>query len=280
MRAIILAALCAAPASADTTAVLSSESRPYRDALEGMREALGSEEALTLRAAGEDSSADTVVAFGAKAAGAEHPQARTLIVALAPAYAPSGRETACTVVISVMPAPDAAVATLRRLQPNLTRLWVPWISPSFEPYMAGLVASAKASGIAVESARLGKTEELPARLRAREKEPTAILVPPDPEFVNRTTFGILKQVSRAGKTPLYAPFSSMISEGATASIGVTFHEMGRAAGLAARRAKDGLPCDATTYPERTDIRVSLSAAAEAGLPGDRAYYAAFAETEP
>lgn len=280
MRALLLAALLAGPASAETAAVLSSESKPYREALEGLREALGPDSPPTLSAIDEDAAADTVVAFGAKAALARRSGARTLIVALAPAYAPSRQEAACVVVISAMPAPEALVAALRRLQPGLPRIWVPWVSPPFESYMKNLVKAGLASGVIVEAVRLGKTEDLPSQLRAADMEMTAILVPPDPELVSRSTFDMLKQAANAQAVPIYAPFSSLVAEGATASIGVSFREMGRAAGTAARTAADGLRCGTMSYPERVEIRVSLSAALKADLKGDRAYYAGFAEVVP
>lgn len=280
MRALLLAALLAAPASAETSAVLSSESKPYREALEGMREALGPDAPPTLSAIDEDATADTVVAFGAKAALARRSGARTLIVALAPAYVPHRQEAACVVVISAMPAPEAMVAALLRLQPELPRIWVPWVSPPFESYMKALVKAGLASGVIIKAVRLEKTEDLPAQLRAADMEMTAILVPPDPELVNRSTFDMLKQAARAHNAPIYAPFPNLVSEGATASIGVSFREMGRAAGAAARTAAAGLGCGSMSYPGRVEIRVSLSAALKADLKGDRAYYAGFAEVVP
>ena len=260
--------------------MLSSESKPYREALTGLRETLGPDENLSILTAGEDAAGETVVAFGAKAAASKHSSARTLIVALAPAYTSDKRDEACVLVISAMPAPEAMVVALRRLQPKLSRIWVPWISPSFGPYLNDLVKAGRAAGIAVEATRLAKSEELPTRLRAREAEPTAILVPPDPELISRNNFDILKQAARAKKLPLYAPFPSLVAEGATASIGLTFYEMGRAAGIAALKPRGSQSCGATSYPERLSIMVSLSAAAESGLPNDPGHFAGHAETVP
>ena len=221
-----------------------------------------------------------MVAFGAKAAGASNGNARRLIVALAPAYAPNNQEASCVIAISAMPAPEAVVAALRRLQPKLARIWIPWISSSFDSYMKGLVKAGLSSDVLVDAVRLGNAEELPAQLRAADMELAAILMPPDPELISRNTFDMLKQAARSKNVPIYAPFSNLVSEGATASIGSSFREMGRAAGAAARAAKDGPRCGATVYPERVEIRVSLSAALKADLNGDRAFYAAFAEVVP
>jgi ABC-type uncharacterized transport system substrate-binding protein len=179
-----------------------------------------------------------------------------------------------------MPSADALIAALLRLQPGLTRVWVPWVSLSFASYMDGLVKAGKIKGLTVDSVHLKKTADLPSRLREATDGLTAILLPPDPELISRSTFEMLKQTARARKIPLYAPFQNLVAEGATASIGVSFRAMGQAAGAAARRRGENEHCDATLYPNRVDVRVSVSAALESGLTGERAVYGAFAEVVP
>lgn len=256
MRVLLLVLLLAGPASAETATVLSSDSKPYRDAFEGLREALGPDAPPRTYPLDADPSVDAVVAFGAKAALAKRGNAYTLIVALAPGYVPTGREADCVVTIAAMPAPAAMIANLRSLQKNLTNIWVPWISPAFSTYMDSLKKIGLASGITVAAVRLGKAEELPTQLRAMTNEVGAILVPPDPELISRSTFEMIKQASFAKKLPLYAPFPNLVAEGATASIGVTFREMGHSAGTAALAAKGNTHCGSTVYPERTEVRIS------------------------
>ncbi|MBI5246276.1 MAG: hypothetical protein HY923_03780 [Elusimicrobia bacterium] len=280
MRTVVFAALLAVPASAETAAVLSSQSKPYREALEGLREALGPDAPPALAGLDNDAAAETVVAFGAKAAQIKYKNASTLIVAMAPGYMLSGHEAVCTVVVSAMPAPARMVAAMRRLQPGLKRIWVPWVSPALGPYLKSFVKAGLASGIAVETDRMEKAEGLPDRLRAADFESAAILLPPDPLLISESTFAMLKQAARTKKIPLYAPFANLVAEGATASLGSTFHEMGRVAGSVVGLAKEKERCGTTVYPERLSIRVSLSGSAAAGLSGDPAFYDGFAETTP
>ena len=57
----------------------------------------------------------------------------------------------------------------------------------------------------------------------------------------------------------------MTREGAAASVGVSFGEMGKAAAAATRLLEEGKPVPAMIFPEKVEVTLNSSAARKCGL---------------
>jgi len=65
--------------------------------------------------------------------------------------------------------------------------------------------------------------------------------------------------------PLFVPTGGLAKEGAIASVGPTFKEMGRLAGEAAKRALEGLTQGDTVYASRVEVVINKPVAEGIGL---------------
>lgn len=258
----------ALPASAQkTVAVLSSEAGPYRQALSGLNDALGrtvplvivSEEPLEI-----PRSARVVVAFGSKAALEEYPQDTTLVYALTPGLDSNRVPHENKVRISMMPAPRTLIEGIKMIQPGLKRLGVLYASGSFREYLEQVRKSASALGVELVVKEIKNDGEIPAALRDLYQKGDALWLPADPLLLDAASFTIFKEFAWSNGVPFYAPTSGLAEKGATASIGPSFQDIGRAAAQAVKNALADHSQDDLLYPERIEIVLNKSAAERTG----------------
>jgi len=254
----------------DVVAVLSSNLGPYREAFEGFQEAFGqtvpSYNLSDSNSPNLPPGTHIVVAFGGKAALVPYSKNVTLIYALAP-----GAELKLTnrrdysIEIEMLPKASAIVPKLKEIQPALKKLAVFWSSEFMEDHVEDLQQVSAPMGIEIVSERLKGPEELPDRLRSIYKGVDAVWLMPDPFLINSQSFAVIKEFSWSNKVPLYVPTAGLVDQGATASISASFRELGRTAGLAARRVVSKKSIDDTLYPERVETVLNQRAATNAGL---------------
>lgn len=261
----VLALAGGARAEPKIVAVLGSDIGPYREALDGLRRELGEDIPFFTLAHGEPDlpkSARVVVAFGNKAALRSYPANVPLVYALAP-----GTIVADPGAVKIAMEPDHAVLVdvLKRLQPGLKNLGLLWVSPRFKAYAKELQDAARPRGVALETAALESSADLPDELRRLDGRVDALWLVPDPLLVNATSLSVLVEFSRHNKVPLFVSTEGLLKEGATASIGPTFREIGRLAGVAARRAAGGEKQANKHYPIAVRVVISRTSAKEAGL---------------
>lgn len=253
----------------EVVAVLSSELGPYREAFEGLQEALGhSVPSIPLTEGPPRISLETrvVVAFGGKAAQWSYPDRIVLIYGMAPGTTLGLRDRkGFSIGVNILPRAATILTRLKEMQPNLKRLAVLWSSKSIEEYLREIQKASESIGVEILSERLNSPGELPDRLRGLFGKINAFWLLPDPPLVNSQTLSILKEYSWSNDIPFYAPTAGFVQQGATASISSSFREIGRAAGMAARKALEGDLTQGTVYPEREEVTVSRKAAEAAGF---------------
>lgn len=261
---LLLSATAMAAEAPTLLAVLGSDTKPYHEALAGLEEALRAKVPSLVQPQGEPkipSSVRVVVVFGSKAARHRYPEDVSLIYAMAP---PTG-DPASALHIGMDPSPMALLANLIRIQPGLKRLGILSISPAYGEYLDRLQEAAAPLGITVERRAAKTPAEIPDRLRSLYGKADAVWLPSDPLLFSARTLQCFREFSRSNKMPLYVPAAGLVEDGGTASIGVSFRELGRTAGAAAIEARNGFPRKGSLLSEKVEVVISRSGAAEAGL---------------
>ncbi len=269
----ILLSLPAAPGYAaapeDTIAVLSVESGVYMEAFSAFQAAYGGEVAhYDLSRQKPELAKDTrlVVAFGGKAASYPYPAGLNVVYCLAPGvFSASAEGVARTTKISLIPDFSVTFAKLKKIQPGLRRLWLLWVVPENNPLAKEVKEEGARQGIQVTTARLENQDALPAALRRTMGAADAIWLAPDPQIVTPQTLRLMKEFSWENGIPFYGSTKSMTREGAVASLGVSFAEMGKAAAKAALALERGEPAQRVAFPEKIEITLNASAAAKLGI---------------
>lgn len=244
-------------------ALLSSDSSHYRQALDGFVEAWGS--SVTVVAAGSSIPPDAraFVAFGAKAAARELPSDAIVTACLAPAV--ESAEGDALNRVSLMPDPATLVARSVALLPNLKVLRVFWSSESSREDAAELARAGAERGLTVQLERVSPPTRLPSRLRGLDGKADALWLMPDPALVTEESFAVLREYAAAEKIAFLAPTEGLAERGATATIAVTFRDMGRAAAASLRARLEGGAEPEAVRSARVTVTLNASAARAAGL---------------
>lgn len=266
MRAAFLltALVLAGPAGASgPTAILSSDSSHYRQALEGFNEAWGSSATVLAPGAPLPDGERAFVVFGSKAAARAWPKDAVVVACLAPSAADIDGDEVTRV--SLLPDPGTIVARARGLIPALKVLRVFWSSESSRADAQALALAGADAGVAVELERINPPSRLPERLRSLTGKPGALWLMPDPALVNEENFAVLREYAAAEKIPFLAPTEGLAERGATATIAVTFRDMGRAAAASLRARLDGRAEPEAVRVGRVRVTVKAAAARAAGM---------------
>ena len=245
-------------------AVLSSDSGYYRQAYEGFQEEWGSSVPFILAdGAAPGAAPSAIAAFGSRAARREWPKAALLETCLAPGSRtrPQGE----LLRVAILPSPAVLVGALKKLLPGLKALRVLWSSDFEADDVAELAAAAEARGIAVDSERIENPALLPERVRAFSGRADALWVMPDPALVNAENFATLREYASAARVPFLAPTEGLAEKGATATLAVSFRDVGRAAAAALKARLNGGAAVGQVHSDRLAVTVSKGAAREVGL---------------
>lgn len=269
---LLLAALLAAPPAAragEPLAVLSAASGAYMEAFSAFQSAYGDEVNFveaTARRPAIPAGTSVIVAFGGKAANHQYPPGLPVVYCMAPglfprAAQPEGR----TVKISLIPGFPEIFSRLKLLQPGLKRLRVFWMTPSFAPFEAPVKEAGAEQGVEVTAVEVASPEELPGLLRQAVGAADAFWLPPDPLLVTPEILMILREFSLGNAIPFYGSTKGMTREGATASVGVSFRDMGEAAAGAARGLAAGEKLPEVIFPKAVELTINASSARKCGL---------------
>lgn len=255
--------------SDEIIAVLSSDLGPYQQAYQGFQEVFN--RPIPLYKLNEtqpriDTDTRIVVAFGGKAAQWSYPDHVVLIYCMAPGTRLSLRERRGSFV-EIQLVPEAAIVLdwFKKIQPGLKRLAVFWASKPMEDYVRKLEAVSQSTDIRVMNERLGSSKELPVLLRNLHGKIDAFWLLPDPPVVNSQSVSVMREYSLANSIPFFAPIAGLVEQGATASVSISFREIGRTAGRTAERilAREGV--EETVYPKKVDVTLNLPAVKKVGL---------------
>ena len=266
VAAILAVPACAAP---QVQAVLSADTRPYREAWEGFLAELGDAAALDVVGVPDSDksfeSARVIVAFGSKAALQEYPPGRKLIITMAPSVSKRGRGRTDLVHVAMTPSPRALLASLRALQPGLKSLAVVWKSEFYgDQYVPLLREAGKAIGVEVNSVEVGDDADIPDLMRSLYGRADALWLPPDPLVISEANFILFKDFSLSNRVPLYVPIPSLAERGATASVGVSFGAIGRSAARVAKQALAG-EAPSLSFAEPAETVLNGASALKVGL---------------
>lgn len=265
--------LCCAPAyggaQKNTAAVLSVNGGAYLEAFSAFQAAYGGEVVhydLSSQKPELDKEVKLLVTFGGKAAGYPYPEGINTIYCLAPGLLvkPSAR-AARSVKIALIPNLPDTFSRIKQIQPDLKRLRILWASAGYAPYEQLVKEAGARQGIQVTTFRINGPASLPGALRSALAEADALWLPPDPLLVTRENLLILREFSWENKFPFYGSTKSMTREGAVASFGVSFAEVGKAAARAALTINAGGSLPETVFPDKTETTLNAPAAAKLGL---------------
>ena len=257
----------------DTAAVLSSGGGAYLEAFSAFRDAFGGNMEYTDLSKGKPDlppGIRTVVAFGGKAAHHPYPHASNIVYCLAPGVYVKAPPQGKAVKVSLIPDFAVTFAKLKQIQPGLKRLRIFWMLADFSRHTEAVKAEGKKQGIHITALRITSMEDIPAMLRQALGETDALWIPPDPVLVTAENLMILKEYSWANGIPFYGSTKGMAREGAAASIGISFREMGATAAAAAARMNSGESVPEIVFPVKLEIALNNSAAKRFGLEFPRA----------
>jgi hypothetical protein len=268
-RLILAFALACAPparaAAASVLAVLSSDSDHYRQAYEGFQEEWGSSVPFILAGGAVRGTApDALVAFGSRAALKDWPSSTLLVTCLAPGVRPKHHHGEVLRVV-LLPSPPQLVDAFKKLLPSLQSLRVLWSSETQSEDVADLADAARAKGLFVVSERIEDPRDLPARVRAFGGRADALWLMPDPTLVNAENFATLREYSAAARVPFLAPSEGLAEQGATATLAVSFRDLGRQAAAALKARLRGETVGEYVHSDRIVVTVNEAAARETGV---------------
>lgn len=267
----ILAALAGAvPAVAlgragegDPAAVLSSDSAYYLQALEGFTEAWGSSVTVVDARSPLPAGAWAFVAIGSKAAARRWPRDAVVVACLSPSVADDADDAVTRV--SLLPDPEVLISRLSALVPGLKVLRIFWSSESSRDDAEALVKAGEARGVVVLAELVSPPSRLPSLLRELDGKADALWLMPDPVLVNAVNFAVLREYAAAEKIPLLAPIEGLTERGASATIAVSFRDMGRAAAFSLRARLAGRAEPEFVRAGRVTVTVNGAAARTPGL---------------
>lgn len=259
---LALAGAGARARAAEVLAVLSSDSSHYRQAFDGFKEAWGSPVPAAMAGSVPPGRVDAIVAFGSRAALSEEAASPILVTCLAPG-AVLKRET--VIRVSLLPPADVLADRIKRLLPGLRKLRVLWSSDSERPEVDDLAAAGRARGFAVISQRVENPDALPDSVRGFSHRADALWLMPDPALVNAQNFATLREYAKAARVPFLAPTEGLAEKGATATLAVSFRDLGRAAADALKARLAGRPVGELVHSDRVVVTLNARAAQETGM---------------
>lgn len=269
----VLLACAGAAAAGNTAAVLSSAGGAYLEAFSSFQAAYG--ESVPYYDLSKEKpvlppGTVTIVTFGGRAASYPWPQGSNVVYVMAAGLFIKAPPRGKAVEIRLLPEFHIIFNKLKLIQPGLKRLRILWMAPYYARYVEPFRTEGEKQGIQVTALRVASMEDLPALLRQALGETDALWIPPDPLLVTTENLMILKEFSWANGLPFYGSTKGMTREGAAASIGVSFREMGAAAARAAARLNSGEDVQELLFPEKPEITLNAAAAKKCGLEFQRA----------
>lgn len=253
----------------NTVAVLSVNSGAYLEAFSAFQAAYGREVVhydLSSRKPEIGKDTKLIVTFGGKAANYAYPEGINIVHSLAPGFLMGtlARE-AKSVKISFTPDFPLTLSRIKEIQPELKRLRILWASPRYSRFEQEAKDAGARQGIQVSTFKLEGPGSLPDALRSALGETDALWLPPDPLIVTRENLLILREFSWENRIPFYGSTKSITREGAVASFGISFAEMGKAAARAAITLNSGGSLPATVFPDKTEVTLNSAAAGKLGI---------------
>jgi putative tryptophan/tyrosine transport system substrate-binding protein len=258
--------LAAASAQAGgIVAVLSSDTAPYKEALEGLKAAAGPVDSAVLPALPDVSGASVIVTFGGEAALKKYPAAAALVAALLPDPKLKPQHDGALTRVALLPDPAVLLGKIKALNPGVSSLAVFDVGGAYSDYLNNMKAAGAGIGIAVNIKRIDSIADLAGKLPGLKGTVQALWLPPDPLVMNQATFSLLSTFCSAAKIALVAPVAALARAGAFAGISPSFSDVGKAAGKAALAYTGGANPGELVYPSHVQTVLNTNVAALIGV---------------
>ena len=260
--------LAGSAGATDVVAVLSGDSAPYPEALEGLKAVVGPVDSATLPSLPASlSGARVIVTFGSEAALRDYPGSGPLVAALLPDPKVVPHRAAGVTRVGLPPAAAVLCEKVKSLQPEAGSLAVLNPAGAYGDYLAELKAAGAAAGLQVQDKKVDSLGDLASKLPPLKGTADALWVPPDPLFMNPKTFLLITQFCRGAGIGLYAPVASLAKLGALAGLAPSFSQQGRAAGTAVQAWLAGSNPGAWVYSGKVEFTVNKTVAGELSISG-------------
>lgn len=247
LAALALLGLAAGLAAADVAAVLSGDTGPYKEALEGLKAVVGEVDAATLPALPNVAGAKVVVTFGGEAAQKKYPASAALVTALLPDPKLKVGHGGSLTRVGIPPAPEVLVSKIKGIAPGTLAVLDPG---SYTEYAAALKA---VGGLNVVVKKVEDMADLATKLPGLKGTVQSLWLPPDPLFMNPKTFGLVSGFCKGAGITLVAPLPGLVKAGAAAGIAPSFKQQGQTAGDAAKAYLGGGNPGGWVYSDKVEF---------------------------
>jgi hypothetical protein len=236
--------------AADVVAVLSGDSGPYKEALDGLKAEIPDVEAATLPALPKLDGAKVVVSFGGEAALKKYPAGVALVAALLPDPKLKPGHGGNLTRVGIPPAPAVLIEKIKSVASGNLAVFD---SGNYGDYCNALKAAGAAAGMPVTVKKVEDMADLATKLPGLKGSAKALWIPPDPLFMNPKTFGLLVAFCKGSGIALIAPVPALAKAGAAAGVAPSFRQQGQAAATAAKAYAAGSDPGAWVYSEKVEF---------------------------
>lgn len=251
--------------AAPVAVLLSGDSGPYKEALDGLKAVVGQDLSVaTLPAMPDLGGAKVVVTFGGEAALKKFPAGLAQVAALLPDPNLKLKHGGSVTRIGLTAAPGLLLGRVKGLLPGASAMAV-LDNGNYSAYIAGLKDAGPGAGLGIQSKQVADMGALAGVLPGLKDSVKALWVPPDPLFMNPKTFGLLSQFCRSAGIGMVAPIAGLARAGALAGIAPSFRQQGQAAGSAALAYLGGGSLGTWVYADKTEFIVNKTVAKELGV---------------
>ena len=259
MRPILLAAVLLAAIASLSTAALArsadvvvvapeSPSGPYRQALQGVCDALGACPPVLTPADEIPAGARVVIALGGRAARQRYSPRIALVTSLTPGYEARTRLGSGPVTrVRMTFSPEDFARRLLVLQPGGRSAALLWSEPCSRRFSEEVRQAAQRLGLSVKTVEVAEPDEAPKLLRGLPPVDSLWLAP-DSALVTPMVFDAACEFVRLSKVSFFAPAPALAERCGLAGLAPDFRAAGLRAGAAARQALSGELPEADAYP--------------------------------
>jgi putative ABC transport system substrate-binding protein len=270
--AVLACPLHASSAACETAVVVSADLKPYREVLQGIRDAsVCTVREVALRDGDvlervRRTSPNAVVAIGTEAfrtvrSFRDAPVVHVMVIPSVVERSPSEKLSGVSMSID----PGAWLSAIKRVFPGAKRIGLLFDPRNTGPFVAEAVAAAPAAGFTLRTAELGGADEVPNALNSLRDSVDVLWMLPDPAVASAPVVEYLVRFSIQHRIPIMTFSGKYLELGAVASLDVDPHDMGvQAAEIAVRLARGG-DGPVRVYARKTKLSVNRNAAGKMGV---------------
>jgi hypothetical protein len=261
---LVLAWAAGPLAGARVAVVLSDGLPPTQEAWRAVHDVLPNAEAMALtETSGRLGGVGVVVALGSPAISQPYPPSAKLVAALF--MDPDLPMPGGTVQVSSLPDAFLFLGKIRDLVPALTTLAVFSAPGLYQPYIHYLEAAGKVTGTKILVRNVESQSDLVGALRGLQGKAEALWLAPLPLLLDQKNFQFVSDYCRSTKLGLIAPVPELAGAGALAGMAPSVHDLGRAAGLAAKDLAAGKQGARSVNADGIKVTINATVAAALGL---------------